>query len=93
MQENIAAFGGDPGNVTIFGESAGAMSVGTLLAMPRAEGLFRRAIAQSGAAHHVISAATAQRVGQLLPRSWASQRPERRSRRCPLIVCSRPRRS
>ncbi len=66
VRENIAAFGGDPGNVTIFGESAGAMSVGTLLSMPRAEGLFRRAIAQSGAAHQVISAATAQRVGQCL---------------------------
>jgi para-nitrobenzyl esterase len=66
VQENIAAFGGDPDNVTIFGQSAGAMSVGTLLSMPRAEGLFRRAIAQSGAAHHVISAATARRVGQHL---------------------------
>jgi carboxylesterase type B len=66
VRENIAAFGGDPGNVTIFGESAGAMSVGTLLSMPRADGLFRRAIAQSGAAHHVISAASAQRVGQRL---------------------------
>ena len=48
VRENIAAFGGDPGNVTIFGQSAGAMSVGTLLSMPRAKGLFRRAIAQSG---------------------------------------------
>jgi para-nitrobenzyl esterase len=66
VQENVAAFGGDPGNVTIVGESAGAMSVGTLLSMPRAEGLFRRAIAQSGAAHQVISAASAQRVGQRL---------------------------
>jgi para-nitrobenzyl esterase len=62
VRENISAFGGDPQNVTVFGESAGAMSIGVLLAMPCAEGLFRRAILQSGAAHHAISAADAKRI-------------------------------
>src|SRR5512134_359192 len=66
VQANIAAFAGDPGNVTIFGQSAGAMSIGTLLSMPRAEGLFRRAIAQSGGAHQVMPAGSAQKVGRRL---------------------------
>jgi para-nitrobenzyl esterase len=48
VRDNIAQFGGDPDNVTIFGESAGAMSIGCLLAMPKARGLFHKAILQSG---------------------------------------------
>ena len=49
VRDNIANFGGDPGNVTIFGQSGGAGKVSTLLAMPSAKGLFHRAIIQSGA--------------------------------------------
>ena len=48
VKDNIAAFGGDPNNVTIFGESAGAAMVGGLLGSPPAKGLFHRAILQSG---------------------------------------------
>lgn len=48
VRENIAAFGGDPERVTIFGESAGAAAVGALLTAPPARGLFHRAISQSG---------------------------------------------
>ncbi len=59
VRGNIAEFGGDPENVTIFGESAGGMSVGTLLAMPQARGLFHKAIPQSGACH---TGATAERA-------------------------------
>ena len=53
VQENVAAFGGDPTNVTIGGQSAGAMACAALLAVPRAKGLFRRAILMSGAANHL----------------------------------------
>src|SRR5437762_1189586 len=50
IRDNIANFGGDPGSVTIFGQSGGAGKVSTLLGMPAAQGLFHRAVAQSGAA-------------------------------------------
>ncbi len=48
MQEHVDSFGGDPDNVTVFGESAGGMSISALLAVPAARGLFRRAIVESG---------------------------------------------
>jgi para-nitrobenzyl esterase len=64
VRDNIAGFGGDPGNVTIFGESAGGMSVGTLLAMPAARGLFHKAIPQSGACHTGAPLARANRAAE-----------------------------
>jgi len=68
VRDNIAEFGGDPENVTIFGESAGGMSVGTLLAMPAARGLFHKAIPQSGACH---TGATAERASHKAERILA----------------------
>lgn len=69
VQDNVARFGGDPDNVTIFGESAGGMSVGTLLALPTAQGLFHKAIAQSGACHTAAPAATGEKVGEAVSKA------------------------
>lgn len=62
IRENIAAFGGNPDHVTLFGESAGAMCIASLLACPAAQGLFHRAIMQSGGADFVLTRDEAQRV-------------------------------
>ncbi|MET0343328.1 MAG: carboxylesterase/lipase family protein [Polyangiales bacterium] len=64
VRDNIAAFGGDPSTVTIFGESGGGRKVGTLLAMPSAKGLFSRAIIQSGPTLSVLNRADAEFAAQ-----------------------------
>ncbi len=67
VQANIAAFGGNPGNVTIFGESGGGAKVSVLMAMPAAQGLFHKAIVQSGPALRVSTREKAsERAQQLL---------------------------
>lgn len=75
VAENVEHFGGDPGNVTVFGQSAGGMLVGTLLAVPAARGLFHRAIALSGAARNVRTREIGTRIAdELLRRAGLSRR-------------------
>ncbi len=62
VRENVAQFGGDPNNVTIFGQSGGGRKVGTLLAMPSAKGLFHRAIIESGPTIKLVERDQAARV-------------------------------
>ncbi|MEH8108882.1 carboxylesterase/lipase family protein [Gallibacterium anatis] len=64
VKENIAQFGGDPNNVTIFGESGGGAKVLTLMAMPFAKGLFHKAVVQSGAVEKMGMTLTSQKVSR-----------------------------
>ncbi len=65
VKNNIAAFGGDPGNITVFGESAGGMSIACLMAMPSARGLFHKGILESGSGDSAVSLEDANVNGRL----------------------------
>jgi para-nitrobenzyl esterase len=74
VHDNVEVFGGDPGNVTIFGESGGGMKVSVLLAMPAASGLFHRAIVQSGPGLRMTPREKAASQAEQLLRLWGALR-------------------
>lgn len=63
VRDNISGFGGDPGNVTIFGQSGGGGKVSTLMAMPSAKGLFHKAIVESGSITNLMDPKYSRRIG------------------------------
>ena len=63
VRDNIAGFGGDPSNVTVFGQSGGGGKVSTLMAMPSAKGLFSKAIVESGSITNLLSPKYSRRIG------------------------------
>ena len=90
VRDNAAALGGDPDNVTIFGESSGARSVATLLGTPAARGLFHRAIAQSGGASHGHDEASASEVrGEFLRELGIAEHELERLRELPVATLAR----
>ena len=79
VRTNIASFGGDPNNVTIFGQSGGGGKVAVLMAMPAAKGLFHRAIIQSGPFLKALTPGYSQRVAELLMNELGLSRSEVRT--------------